>query len=330
MDSFYPAKSAAFAIGEWSDKMCKDDAPLIKMGMAWPATALNNELVTIKELEGGRCAKAMFPTAGSHRQEAVFTIVGALKAKELPPVKASRQTRGNSKSHERRSLRAERLKYARQHATLAGWDAPCFKKALENMQEAAYTMFSAFGEDTIEPWRPDVADDHNAQISSNCRYFTIGRNIPSESQTKFHPRTDPHGVLTRYLSDNVAHCFDNDVMYMAFKGEEYVEKDPGTFKTGDIVEMGFAMVAWKKARTLTFLDGRFTKEAHFAREAYKAKQVKTRAADDRGHADNHIPKRRMMSTPDSDDEYGASTSKRMHMLTIVDGTTRNSTPAGAD
>ncbi|KAJ7801011.1 hypothetical protein B0H14DRAFT_3490076 [Mycena olivaceomarginata] len=264
--------TTAVAIGEWSDKMCKDDAPLIKMGMAWPATALNNELVTIKELEGGRCAKAMFPTAGSHRQEAVFTIVGALKAKELPPVKASRQPESRT-----------------------------FKKALENMQEAAYTMFSA-------------------SISSNCRYFTIGRNIPSESQTKFHPRTDPHGVLTRYLSDNVAHCFDNDVMYMAFKGEEYVEKDPGTFKTGDIVEM----------RTLTFLDRRFTKEAHFAREAYKAKQVKTRAADDRGHADNHIPKRRMMSTPDSDDEYGASTSKRMHMLTIVDGTTRNSTPAGAD
>jgi hypothetical protein len=53
----------------------------------------------------------------------------------------------------------------------------------------------------------------------------------------------------------------------------YVEKDPGTFKTGDIVEMGFALVVWKKQgknvgpdwscmlmlRTLTFLDGRFTK-----------------------------------------------------------------------
>ncbi|KAJ7856946.1 hypothetical protein B0H14DRAFT_2578587 [Mycena olivaceomarginata] len=38
MDSFYPAQEA----GEWSDTMCKDDALLIKMGMAWPATALNN------------------------------------------------------------------------------------------------------------------------------------------------------------------------------------------------------------------------------------------------------------------------------------------------
>jgi hypothetical protein len=53
----------------------------------------------------------------------------------------------------------------------------------------------------------------------------------------------------------------------------YMEKDPSTFKTGDLVEMGFAFVAWKKPgrnvgpewccmlvlRTLTFLDGCFMK-----------------------------------------------------------------------
>jgi hypothetical protein len=47
-------------------------------------------------------------------------------------------------------LKADWLKYAHQHATLAGWYAPSFKKALENMQEAAYTMYSTFGEDVIE------------------------------------------------------------------------------------------------------------------------------------------------------------------------------------
>ncbi|KAJ7310767.1 hypothetical protein DFH08DRAFT_822872 [Mycena albidolilacea] len=102
----------------------------------------------------------------------------------------------------------------------------------------------------------------------------------------FHPRTDPHGVLAQYLGNHVAHCIDNDVMYMAFKEEEYVEKDPSTFKTDEIVEMSFPFVAWRKPRrnigpewscmlvlrTLMFLDGRFTKEAHFAREAYKAEQ----------------------------------------------------------
>jgi hypothetical protein len=88
------------------------------------------------------------------------------------------------------------------------------------MQEVAYTMYSAFDEDTIKPWRPEMPNDHCVQISSNCRYFTVGRNIPSESQTKFHPKTDPHGVLTCYLSESMAHCYDNDIMYMVFKGEE--------------------------------------------------------------------------------------------------------------
>ncbi|KAJ7703761.1 hypothetical protein B0H14DRAFT_2647763 [Mycena olivaceomarginata] len=147
-------------------------------------------------------------------------------------------------------------------------------------------MYSAFGKDIIELWRPEVPDNHNTQISSNCCYFTICCKIPADSWTKFHPRTDPHSGLTHYLSDNTAHCFDNNVMYMVFKGNEYVEKDPGTFKTGDIVEMGFTLITWKKP------------------EAHKVEQTKMRVAKDRGQADNHIPKKHITSTPDSDNEYG--------------------------
>jgi hypothetical protein len=32
----------------------------------------------------------MFPTTEQHRQEAVFTVVGALKTKDLPPVKGAK------------------------------------------------------------------------------------------------------------------------------------------------------------------------------------------------------------------------------------------------
>ncbi|KAJ7797207.1 hypothetical protein B0H14DRAFT_2196805, partial [Mycena olivaceomarginata] len=134
-------------------------------------------------------------------QEAVFTMVGVLRAKDLPPVKGTK-------------MKNDRLKFAKQHATLIGWDAPYFKKALENMQEVAYTMYSAFTENTVEPWRPGTTDDGDAVISSNCRYFTVGRNIPEHTRMMFHPRTDPHGVLAQYLCDHVAHCINNDVMYM--------------------------------------------------------------------------------------------------------------------
>ncbi|KAJ7301679.1 hypothetical protein DFH08DRAFT_827082 [Mycena albidolilacea] len=246
------------------------------------------ELVTIVQVNGGQSAKAMFPTTGTHRQEAVFTIVGALNAKDLPPVKGMKQ-----------------------HATLSGWNAPYFKKALENMQ--------------VEPWRPETADEGEAVISSNCRYFTVGRNIPEHSRTTFHHRTDPLGVLAKYVSDHVAHCVDNDVIY--------TEKDPSTFETGDLVEMGFAFVAWKKPgkivgpewccmlvlRTLVFLDGRFTKEAHFAREAHNAEHARRGAALTVEYAMNHLPKRHIVSGAQSDEEEG-SASKRMHMLSIGENT----------
>ncbi|KAJ7698534.1 hypothetical protein B0H14DRAFT_3528814 [Mycena olivaceomarginata] len=218
-------------------------------------------------------------------------------------------------------MKNDHLKFAKQHATLIGWDAQYF----------AYMMYSSFAENAVKPWRPETTDDGDALISSNCRYFTVGRNIPEHTRTTFHPRTDPHGVLAQYLGHHVAHCVDNDVMYMAFKEEEYVEKDPGTFKTGDIVEMGFAFVTWKKPgrnvgpewscmlvlRTLTFLDGRFTKEAHFAREAYKAEQSRSAPAKAIKSAMNHLPKRRLMSDTQSDEEE-ASASKRMHTLTICE------------
>ncbi|KAJ7315251.1 hypothetical protein DFH08DRAFT_942985 [Mycena albidolilacea] len=304
MDSFYPAEAAAQAIIEWNDKLSKPDAPLIKMARAWPASALECELVTIAHLNGGQSAKAMFPTTGPHRQEAVFTIVEGFAA-------------------------CEGSEFARQHATLSGWNAPYFKKALENMQDVAYTMYSAFAENAVEPWRPEAADEGEAVISSNCRYFTVGRNIPEHTRTTFHHRTDPHGVLAKYVSEHVTHCVDNNVMYMAYKEDEYTEKDPSTFKTGDLVEMGFAFVAWKKPgrnvgpewccmlvlRTLTFLDGRFTKEAHFAREAHNAEHNRRGAANTIEYAMNHLPKRRIVSGTQSDEEEG-SASKRMHLLTI--------------
>ncbi|KAJ7803896.1 hypothetical protein B0H14DRAFT_3486931 [Mycena olivaceomarginata] len=182
MDSFYPVQNAI----DWSERLCREDAPLIKTGVAFPAAVLNVETVTIKELNNGQIAKAMFPSAGAHRQEAVFTVVGALKAKDLPPVRGS-------------NLRSERIQFARQHATLTGWDVSCFKQALDNMQEVGYTMFSAFAEGAVEPWRPEQTDEQGAVISSNCRYFTVGRNIPPDTRTTFHRRTDPHGVLHNFV-----------------------------------------------------------------------------------------------------------------------------------
>ncbi|KAJ7816409.1 hypothetical protein B0H14DRAFT_2190476, partial [Mycena olivaceomarginata] len=95
---------------------------------------------------------------------------------------------------------------------------------------------------SVEPWFPAA---QGQEITSNCRYFTVGSNIPAALKAPFHPQTDPNGVLSAHLSDKVAHCADNDVVYMALDDDKlvwYIEKDPATFKTGDIVEMGFVFV----------------------------------------------------------------------------------------
>ncbi|KAJ7738204.1 hypothetical protein B0H14DRAFT_3516092 [Mycena olivaceomarginata] len=271
MDSYYPTESAAKALVEWNDKLGCTDAHLIRKGMAWPAANLDQlSVVTIKKTDNGQSAKAIFPSTDGHRQEAVFTVVGVLNQHALPPV---------------HGVTPHRVKFSSQHATVVGFDNEYFQKANENLEEVAWVMYCVFGQGSVEPWRSAELDQHGRGLTSSCRYFTIGDNIPAGLKTPFHPKTDPRGVLAAHLSDKVSHCFDNDVMYMALKDDKYIEKDPATFKSGDIVEMGFAFVAWRKGkhsigpeyscklvmRTLTFIDGKYTKEAFFAKNAALSK-----------------------------------------------------------
>ncbi|KAJ7826397.1 hypothetical protein B0H14DRAFT_3874045 [Mycena olivaceomarginata] len=315
MDSYYPTERATKDMVEWNNKLSNPDAYLIKTGMAWPAANLDQiSVVTIKKMDNGQCAKAMFPSTNGHCQEAVFTVVGVLNQHALPPV---------------HSVTPHRVKFSSQHATVVGFDTEHFQKAIDNLDEIAWAMYCAFGQGTVEPWRPAEPDLYGRSLTSSCRYFTIGNNIPDALKTPFHPKTDPRGVLSEHISDKVSHCFDNDVMYMELKDDKYVDKDPATFKSGDIVEMGFAFVAWRKGkhsdgpehncklvlRTLTFIEGKYTKESFFAKKAALPK-VKPYQNGNKTHLDmNPLAKRKLKESADSDDEE-ASTAKRMHMLTI--------------
>ncbi|KAJ7785478.1 hypothetical protein B0H14DRAFT_2630508 [Mycena olivaceomarginata] len=191
-------------------------------------------------------------------------------------------------------------------------------------------MYCVCRQGSVDLWQPAELDQYGRGLTSSCRYFTIGDNIPAGLKTPFHPKSDPCGVLAAQLSDKVSHCFDNDVMYMALKDDKYIERDPATFKSGHIVEMGFAFVAWRKGkhsigseyscklvlRTLTFIDGKYTKEAFFAKNAALARARPhqnwgTTVADT-----NPVAKRKLKEQIDSDDEEETSTEKRMHLLTI--------------
>ncbi|KAJ7785425.1 hypothetical protein B0H14DRAFT_3506931 [Mycena olivaceomarginata] len=253
MDEFYPNELAA-GVEEWSIALSQKDSPFTSHNLSFPAAALDASKITIKKIDGGRTAKAMFPGTGQHRQEAELTVVGVLKDMDLPPVK---KTRYNTDS---------------------------FQQSLDALKHVAYEMFSSFESGTIEPWIPDPkSETYGSSLTSNCRYFTLGKSVPQELKTPFDRHTDPHNVLSSFLTESVTHCFDNDVAYMDLKENKYVDKDPSTFQRGDIVEMGFAFVAWKiprrqsgpsytcklVMRSLTFLDGKYSKQAYF-QQGYKA------------------------------------------------------------
>ncbi|KAJ7696939.1 hypothetical protein B0H17DRAFT_1130593 [Mycena rosella] len=101
----------------------------------------------------------------------------------------------------------------------------------------------------------------------------------------FEKYVDPSGMLSHHLGNKVAHCINNDIAYLCVKVNQYVKKDPVGFRVGDIVEMGFALIAFRQAsrkednkqigklvlRTLTLLDNSFAKAAFKARSTNEAK-----------------------------------------------------------
>ncbi|KAJ7911756.1 hypothetical protein B0H13DRAFT_2328026 [Mycena leptocephala] len=138
----------------------------------------------------------------------------------------------------RKKFNSHGLKWARQHATIVGYETKSFTQAVNNLRHVAYEMHAAFSEGEVEPWHPEPpVAPHGMALSSNCRYFTLGRNIPEELKTTFDRNTDPNGILSSHLSDTVAHCFDSDVAFMNLKNNRYDlrcvklatrKSDPGT------------------------------------------------------------------------------------------------------
>ncbi|KAJ7216876.1 hypothetical protein B0H12DRAFT_1078863 [Mycena haematopus] len=241
MDDYYDHQQAALAIEHWNKKLSEVDAPFSEIGLTLPANRMDpRQVSTMKDVPGGG-ARTVFHANTSAEIEAVFTVVGALTVKDLPPVNRTRA----------REIGAKRL---RQHATIVGYDSLQFQRAIDNIQIVAYEMSRVFGDDDLRIWRPDATE---------------------AQKTTFNLAIDPHKALDGMLSTTVHHCYDNSVSYLTLENGTYTSHPPNAFKIGDIVEMGFTINAWRLAadnngpkyntnlvlRTLTFLDGTFSRNA---------------------------------------------------------------------
>ncbi|KAJ6452349.1 hypothetical protein C8R47DRAFT_1083765 [Mycena vitilis] len=185
---------------------------------------------------------------------------------------------------------------------------------------------------TMEPWVPDVeSEEFGARLGANCRYFTVGRGIPTDGRMDFDKYVDPAGVLKGYIGKRVAHCMDNSVAYAELKLSKLVKKDPATFREGDIVQLGFAVIAyqtqWKSdnpkyvfklvMRTLTLVDNTSKSKQMAFNERHKPNQKEIKALSRLSTAANPVAKRNKVyqEDPSSEDDIDEARGRfsRMHL-----------------
>ncbi|KAJ7663563.1 hypothetical protein B0H17DRAFT_1211574 [Mycena rosella] len=254
----------------------------------------------------------------SSRLEAIVTVVGVLKSFYLPPVKKN-------------SITSARVPYTRAYSEIVGYDSKHFAAAMENIKDLAYSLASKFPSDTVQHWVPVPGTaEFGPATGDSCRYFTLGTDIAPETKISFEKYVDPSGMLSHHLGNKVAHCIDDDVAYLCVKNDQYVKKDPAGFRVGDIVEMGFALVAFRQAsrneddkqicklvlRTLTFLDDLFVKAVFKACHINEAKA--TSVASRPTQVRSLVKKRFDFHELSSDDEDYPETRRRMAAMRVGD------------
>ncbi|KAJ6464408.1 hypothetical protein C8R45DRAFT_939926 [Mycena sanguinolenta] len=304
MDEHYKHDLAAAAVEEWNVRLSSEDAPL--SGVAVPASRADpTQVAIIKDIPGGG-ARLVFNAGTAGETEAVFSLVGALHVSDLPPV----------------SLQQAKMigpKCLWQHVTIVGYNSAQFKSAVANMETIAFEMSRSFKNDELCLWRPGSGEGEvGLSVSANCRYFTVGPNVPADHKAVFDPLTDPRKHLESMLSSAVHYTFDNVVTYLALAKGEYAFYPPESFKVGDIVEVGFTITVWKLAadnngakfttnlvlRTLTLLDGALTRKAALDRSAAAARANRQQQAAPviRNQIDFRIAKRRQQQSQTADAE----------------------------
>ncbi|KAJ7488695.1 hypothetical protein B0H11DRAFT_1912846 [Mycena galericulata] len=290
MDKFYNDEAAVKQLTSWTGTM----KGLCKGIDALPGATLDPSVMSVKTAADGFSARIMAPEADS-RKEAVISIVGILKASELPPVR--------------------KMKFLRQRVTIAGFNAEVFKVAVNKVEALAFELASAFE-------------------SNKCRksLFFKWAQCHGQYQIPFDRYVDPAGILTKLQTADLAHCFENEVSYLELKNKEYIRKDPG-FRQGDVVEVGVSIVKGDTyvcklvMKTLTLLTNELTK-VRFSLQLISEAEVKQNAYLKRAERELHKrllkpsglqdKKRTVEEVEDSSDEEIQSTRRRLEVLSFAE------------
>ncbi|KAJ7035114.1 hypothetical protein C8F04DRAFT_1259181 [Mycena alexandri] len=242
----YDTKEAGICIAKWVEAMKTEG----KSGDEYTIAAVDVDLDKISVSHTGVPPAWKAVLKGSQgRQEAIFTMIGAIINKDLPPANSANISR-------------HRLNMATQR----------------KLFDVSDKVNRQFAEDSVALWAVNKGE-HGLMVESGCRYFTMGHSIPEDAKVAFSDKVDPENVLGKFLSNSISHCEDNDVEYLELKNSKVIRKAPVGFRVGDIVQVGVSICVFKCSkmgetprftcklvlRSVTLLDISITKQAQILR-----------------------------------------------------------------
>ncbi|KAJ7257619.1 hypothetical protein C8J57DRAFT_1516521 [Mycena rebaudengoi] len=241
MNPYYNIEAAKKSIERLADYMEKEQFNLKKVFCVGPASRVEIAKVSTEEIGFPKAHKGVIKDEAGTARELTLTVVGMLQDMDLPPVRRGRVTSRN-------------IPFVRQQASIVGLGTDQFTKALENILQVAIEVELAFDSNDVTSWTPaPISDELGDSIQASARYFTLAKDAPAKQVVEFNSHVDPSG-------------------YMNLDGGKLSLKNPSGFREGDIVEMGFNVVAFKPQRdakavvklvmkSLIFLDGTQTRDA---------------------------------------------------------------------
>ncbi|KAF7316321.1 hypothetical protein MIND_00150900 [Mycena indigotica] len=203
--------------------------------MGVPLDSVKEESISVRDVSNGNLLKIMVEKAPGKREEAVFTTVGQLVDCDLPPItwKIVKKAVGGQ---------------VLQRAAVTGFKSAPFLKGLEILSNLETKLGAAVPRDipvkaTCTTYAENVKD---VALVTSTRYFTRARKpIPASDRRPIPSTVDPHGLLARSENEKTAFCTDNIVHYVKLVDNQIVVKDPSSFAVGDLIQLGFAMHAYR-------------------------------------------------------------------------------------
>ncbi|KAF9455479.1 hypothetical protein BDZ94DRAFT_1327548 [Collybia nuda] len=274
MDEYFDIKQAAIMLRKvMGERLPKSEGHAVSKHLA---TFKCNGLVVKKftDPKSWRIVKAS--TSGDTCEELVLTMQGVLGDINLPPLSSTEIPR------------VHRIAFLRQHVGLIGLGTPEFSTYTDKMLEVFQMISASMPEGYLQPWSPTQLNNHY-QINAHSRYFTSEKEAKNLDAIPFSSLVDPTGVLGRMASRDFVHTIDNEVQYLIYTNRDGVSRydpiDPAIFRTGDIVEIQFTVMAIPLRgieqakplvilRALTLVDNSFSKEAYLKRAKAAIKPVK--------------------------------------------------------